>query len=52
MKYYGFVYHYNEFIEIHVQGFSYHKFIGYTERQAKNRYRTLYGLKHKKIEWI
>lgn len=50
---YGFIYKLqNGAIELHILGFDYHTFIGYTEKQAKKRYRELFGLKYKKIKWI
>lgn len=49
---YGFIYHVNGNIELHVSNYPYHMFIGYTERQAKQKYREIFGLKHKKITWL
>ena len=49
---YGFVYSYCGFIELHVPGYDYYKFSGYTLKQAKQKYRELFNLKYKKITWI
>ena len=48
----GFIYHLPQFIELHVSGYPYYKFIGYTETQAKKQYRILFNLKYKKITWL
>ena len=48
----GFIYHYSGIIELHCLWYPYHKFIGYTERQAKEQYRKIYGLKYKRIAWM
>ena len=50
---YGFVYHFNNgIIEMHIAGYPYHKFIFYSEKQAKQEYRKLFNLKYKRITWL
>lgn len=50
---YGFIYHLQHgMIELHIIGFPYRQFIGYTERQAKQKYREFCNLKYKKICWM
>ena len=49
---YGFVYHTTQGIELHISGYPYMQYIGYTEKQARQLYRKQYGLKYKKITWL
>ena len=50
---YGFIYHNgNGLLTIHVLGYSYHDFIGYSEKEAIAKYRQLFGLKYKKIRFM
>lgn len=50
---YGFVYRLNNgIIELHITGYPYRQYIGYTLKQAQKTYREFCNLKYKKITWM
>ena len=49
---YGFIYHFSEGIELHIVGYEYIKYIGFSLKQAKQLYRKTNNLKYKRITWI
>ena len=48
---YGTIFGGRNGFELHVSGFPYMTYIGYSLREAKRKYRDDFGLRYKKICW-